>query len=105
MSSAIILRAASANFFWSTGADAGAAPELELGLELELGGKDGLGEDNSLLDAEVCWGRATALTFWGSFCLLSFSFSGVTCSKASRETSLNVDTNNNVIYSGPLLVI
>lgn len=48
MSSAIILSAALANFFWSTGAAAGAAPELELGLELKLGGKEGL------LDAKVC---------------------------------------------------
>lgn len=65
MSSAIILSAASANFFWSTGTAAGAAPELELGLELELGGKEGLGEDNSLLDGKVCGGRmaVVCLTF------------------------------------------
>ncbi|TNN60293.1 hypothetical protein EYF80_029458 [Liparis tanakae] len=42
MSSAIILSAALVNLFWSTNADAGAAPELELGLELELRGKEGL---------------------------------------------------------------
>lgn len=64
MSSAIILNAASANFFWSTGTTAGGAPELELGLELELGGKEGLGEDNSPLDAKVC-GDGT-----GVFCLV-----------------------------------
>lgn len=56
MSSAIILSAASTNFFWSTGA--GGAPELELGLELELGGKEGLGEETSLPDAKVCEGGA-----------------------------------------------
>lgn len=50
MSSAIILSAASVNFFWSTAA----APELELGLELELGGKEGLWDENSLLEAKVC---------------------------------------------------
>lgn len=63
MSSAIILSAASANFFWSTGAAVGGAPELELGLELELGGKEGLGEENSLFDARVCGGGM------GVFCL------------------------------------
>lgn len=60
MSSAIILSAASVNFFWSTGAATSAAPELELGLELELGGKERLGEENSLLDAKVC-GSGTAV--------------------------------------------
>lgn len=54
MSSAIILKAASANFFWSTVAVTGAALELELGLEFKLEGKEGLGEENSPLDAEVC---------------------------------------------------
>ena len=70
MSSAIILSAALANFFWSIGAAASAAPELELGLELELGGKEGL------MDAKVC-GSRTAV-----FCLICFfSFSSLTCSK------------------------
>lgn len=50
MSSAIILSAASANFFWSTAT--GVAPEAELGLEFKLEGNEGLGEENSLLDAK-----------------------------------------------------
>lgn len=54
MSSAIIFNAASANFFWSTGTATGAAPELELGLELKLEGNGGLGDENSLLGAVVC---------------------------------------------------
>lgn len=57
MSSAIIFNAASANFFWSTGAVTSAALELELGLEFKLEGKEGLGDENSLLDAEVCASR------------------------------------------------
>ena len=60
MSSAIILNAASANFFWSTGTAAAGALELEPGLEFTLGGKEGLGEENSLLDAKVC-GDGTAV--------------------------------------------
>lgn len=65
MSSAIILSAASANLFWSTGAAAGAAPELELGLELKLGGKGGLRDETSPLGAKVCRGRTDVfcLTF------------------------------------------
>lgn len=44
MSSATILSAASTSFFWSTGAAAVGVPhEDELGLELELWGKEGLG--------------------------------------------------------------
>lgn len=84
MSSAIILSAASTNFFWSTGAATGATPELELGLELKLEGKDGLGEENSLLDAKVCGGGTLVLclTFVDFFCF--FSFSGMICSKAKR---------------------
>lgn len=54
MSSAIILSAASASFFWSTGTAASEVPVLELGLELELWGKEGLGEENSVFDARVC---------------------------------------------------
>lgn len=54
MSSASILSAASTTFFWSTGAATGAPPEFELGLELELRGKEGLGEEISLLDVKVC---------------------------------------------------
>lgn len=65
MSSAIILNAASANFFWSTLSTVadGVAPELEPGLELELGGKEELGEKNSLFDDEVCGGGATFFFF------------------------------------------
>lgn len=54
MSSAIIFNAASANFFWSTCATTGAAPELEFGLELKLEGNGGLGEEISPLDAALC---------------------------------------------------
>lgn len=42
MSSAIILSAASANFFWSTGGVTGAALDLELDLELDLDLEPGL---------------------------------------------------------------
>lgn len=60
MSSAIILSAASTNFFWSTAAAAtGAAAEPELGLDLvglglDLVGSEGLGEERSLLDFALC---------------------------------------------------
>lgn len=75
MSSAIILSAAVTNFFWSTGAATGAAPELELGLELELRG---------FMDAKVCGGGTAVfcLTFWHS-CF--FSFSRKICSKAKSR--------------------
>lgn len=56
MSSAIILSAASANLFWSTGAVTGVALELEVGLELKLEGKEGLAEENSFPDVNVCAG-------------------------------------------------
>lgn len=95
MSSAIILSAASVNFFWSTGVATAAVPEIELGLELELGGKEGLGEERSLLDAVVCGGGTSVLclTFCGSFCF--FSFSNLNCSKAkSRKVKLNLPTGN-----------
>lgn len=74
MSSAIIFSAASANFFWSTGGATGAAPELELGLELKLEGNGGLGDRTSPWDAE-CGRALTAVlcfTFW-STCFFSFS--------------------------------
>lgn len=52
MSSAIIFNAASANFFWSTGAATGA--ELEFGLELKLVGNGGLAVEISPRDAARC---------------------------------------------------
>lgn len=54
MSSAIIFNAAFANFFWSTGAATGAAPELEFGLELKLVGNGGLAVEISPWDAAHC---------------------------------------------------
>lgn len=55
MSSAIILNNAFTNLFWSTAI--GGPPMLELGLKLNLEGRAGLGQENSLLDAKVCGGR------------------------------------------------
>ena len=67
MSSAIILSAASANFFWSTAVAAGGAPELELGLELVLGDKGDLGEKTCPHEAEASGGGTAASC--SEFCL------------------------------------
>lgn len=56
MSSAIILSAASANFFWSTGGVAGVTVDLELDLDLEPGLELGLG-----LEPELKVGRKDGL--------------------------------------------
>lgn len=65
MSSAIILSAASANFFWSTGGvtdvaldleldlDLGPGLELGLGLELKVGRKVGLAEDEMVQRGDI----------------------------------------------------
>lgn len=56
MSSAIILRAASTSFFWSTAADAFAVPEEEMGLEPERFVTDELPDVSSFLWVRVCAG-------------------------------------------------
>ncbi len=71
MSSAIILSAASVDFFWSTCAAAGAVPELEMGLKLELGEEEGLGVSRVFTRTYICsWSSASRWTLAGS----SFSF-------------------------------
>lgn len=73
MSSAIILNAASANFFWSTGGVPGVALELEVGLELKEEGKDGLAEDDSAQrgDIRAGWTLVLLLTIRSCACGLS----------------------------------
>lgn len=83
MSSAIILSAASANFFWSTCTAGGAVPEL--GLDFELGSKELLGEEDSLFDVDICGGGAAVfcLALW---CSLSCSdFSGLSSVEQSAQ--------------------
>lgn len=55
------------------GTAAGAVPELELGLELKLGGKEGLRETFPF-DAKVCGGGTVVFcfTFGHSLCFISF---------------------------------
>lgn len=82
MSSAIILSAASANFFWSTCTAGGAVPEL--GLDFELGSKELLGEEDPLFDVDLCGGGAAVfcLALWCS--LSCIDFSGLSCSRAKH---------------------
>lgn len=86
MSSAIILSAASANFFWSTAT--GVAPEAELGLEFTLEGNEGLGEENSLLDAKFWDGKPVVLCFTVGYSFCFVSFSGMICSEGKDERKI-----------------
>lgn len=71
MSSAIILSAASANFFWSAAGVTGVA--LEVGLELKVEGKDGLAEDDSVQSGDIRAGWTLVLLFTIGSCTCGLS--------------------------------
>lgn len=77
MSSAIILSAASANFFWSAAGVTGVALEVELevevGLELKVEGKDGLAEDDSAQSGDIRVGWTLVLLFTIGSCTCGLS--------------------------------